>query len=154
MVKIFVMIPDDKLSYFMIYRKKIKEFLEDSRDDKPDHFILDRCNGFMRRLLYQEVPKVFGDAAQLETCDDSSFVRLFFISCDSVNYFVFIEVHLLIKYVSQAMKVMRGGGEELRKQREEEKIKKEWKEFEETVGLSQLIKIISESVSSYSVKLY
>lgn len=38
--------------------------------------ILDRCNGFMRRLLYQEVPKEFGDAALLETCEDISFVRL------------------------------------------------------------------------------
>ncbi|XP_034248120.1 poly(A)-specific ribonuclease PARN-like isoform X2 [Thrips palmi] len=110
-------VPDDMKLNLNNNMKKIKEFLDDGSDNRKDYFILDRCNAFMRRLLYQEVAKEFGDAVQLETCDDSSF----------------------------AMKISRGGGEELRKLREEEKMKKEWKEFEETVGLSHLIKMISES---------
>lgn len=50
------------------------------------------------------------------------------------------------------MKVIRGGGEELRKLREEEKKREEWKEFEQAIGLSHLIKIISESVSFYTLE--
>lgn len=47
------------------------------------------------------------------------------------------------------MKVLKGG-EEQKKIREEEKKKKEWDDFNEAIGLSHLIKTISESVSPFS----
>ncbi|XP_026294026.1 poly(A)-specific ribonuclease PARN [Frankliniella occidentalis] len=112
-----VSVPEDLKIVFQSNMKKIKEFLEDTSEKKADSFILDRCNRFMRRLLYQEVPKEFGDTVYLETCDDSD----------------------------MTMMIMRGGGEEFKKLREEEKKKNEWKEFEEAVGLSHLIKAIAES---------
>ncbi|KAK3931125.1 Poly(A)-specific ribonuclease PARN [Frankliniella fusca] len=112
-----VPVPEDLQNLFQAHMKKIKDFLEDSSENKADCLILDRCNGFMRKLLYQEARKEFGETVHLETCDDSNF----------------------------AMKILRGGGEEFKRLREEEKKKIEWKEFDEAVGLSHLIKAISES---------
>lgn len=63
------------MGFCIICRDRIKKFIEDSSDSGEDSLTLDRCNGFMRRLLYQEVPKQFGDSVYLETCDESNFVR-------------------------------------------------------------------------------
>ncbi|KAJ1527889.1 hypothetical protein ONE63_007825 [Megalurothrips usitatus] len=111
-----IVVPDDMKTHVQGNINKIKEFLEDTSDTQNDCMTLERCNAYMRRLLYQEVSKKFGDAVHLESCDD--------------NF---------------AMKVFRGGGEEFKKKRNEEKKEKEWNDFQEAIGLSHLIKAISNS---------
>ncbi|CAG2066986.1 unnamed protein product [Timema podura] len=85
---------------------------------EPEELQLDQYNGYVRKLLYQEVGKRFPHA-YLETRTASDGNRTMF--------------------------VMRSDGDENRKKLEEDKINKEINEVEEATGFCEVINLISLS---------
>ncbi|PSN44566.1 Poly(A)-specific ribonuclease PARN [Blattella germanica] len=96
---------------------RIEKFLESS---EPEELELDRCNAFIRKLIFQEVQQRF----------------------DSNK--VFIESRV-VENRNRVLVVSRNGTQELREQKEKEKRDKELQELEDAVGFTTVVKKISES---------
>lgn len=87
-------------------------------DEEP--LVIDKCNGYMRRIIYQEARKRWHDKVRLESRNDNG-------------------NHVLI--------VTRLGSREEEDQLESEKLEKEKEEVQRAVGLSALLYKIVDSVS-------
>ena len=97
---------------------KIEKFLESS---EPEELEFDRCNAFLRKLIFQEVGQRFGSDK------------------------IFLESRVM-ENKNRVLVATRTGSEEMKKQKEKEKMERELKELEDAIGFSTVIKKISESV--------
>lgn len=85
---------------------------------------MDRCNAFVRKLVFQTVGQRFdSNALQLES--------------------------RVLENRNRVLVVTRGGSIEDRKKKEQEKRDKELQDLEDAVGFSLLLRKISESVGPY-----
>lgn len=100
----------------MNFSSRIENFL--ASDAKE--LTIDRCNGFMRRLVYQETRSRWPNEVRVENKIENTW-------------------HCLL--------VRRAGTKEEEEERENEKREKEQMEIKQAVGLSSLLKKIVESVS-------
>lgn len=100
----------------MNFSSRIENFL--ASDAKE--LTIDRCNGFMRRLVYQEARIRWPNEVRVENKIENTW-------------------HCLL--------VRRAGTKEEEEERENEKREKEQMEIKQAVGLSSLLKKIVESVS-------
>lgn len=101
----------------MNFSSRIENFL--ASDAKE--LTIDRCNGFMRRLVYQETRVRWPDKVKVESKIENTW-------------------HCLL--------VRRAGNKEEEEEKENEKREKEKLEIKQAIGLSNLLKKIVESVST------
>ncbi|XP_013143270.1 PREDICTED: poly(A)-specific ribonuclease PARN-like isoform X2 [Papilio polytes] len=109
-------IPDENKQQIEDICKKVRAFLDEKKDDTME---IDRCNAFIRRLLFQEL----GNRFKKE---------------------VFVETKML-ENKSRVLMVSRLKSEAEGRNRDTEKKDKEWEEFDEAVGFSKVMRMISQS---------
>jgi poly(A)-specific ribonuclease len=105
-------------TFFFIFSSSIETFLASS---EPEELVLDRCNAFVRKLIFQTVGQRF----------DSNVVQLESRLTDNRN---------------RVLVVTRAGSVEERKKKEQEKKDKELQDLEDAVGFTAVLRKISESV--------
>ncbi|XP_045497210.1 poly(A)-specific ribonuclease PARN-like isoform X1 [Colias croceus] len=111
-----IIIPEEHKSQIEDICKKVQDFLN---SDKTEEMEIDRCNAFMRRLLFQELGARFKEE-------------------------VFVETKVL-ENKDRVLKVTRLSSADDRRSRDVEKKEKEWEEFEDAVGFSKVARMISQS---------
>lgn len=105
---------------YINFSSKIEDFL--ASDEKE--LIIERCNGFMRRLVYQETKRRWPDKVKVES---------------------------KVLNTWNCLLVQKVGTEEEEKEKENKKQEKEKLEFDQAVGLSNLLKKI---ISCVSIAIY
>ncbi|XP_069690990.1 poly(A)-specific ribonuclease PARN-like isoform X2 [Periplaneta americana] len=110
-------IPDEHVSTIEDICSRIEEFLANS---EPEELELDRCNAFVRKLIFQTVAQRF----------DNKKVQLESRLTDTRN---------------RVLVVTRVGNEEDRKKKEQEKREKELQDLEDAIGFTQVLRKISQS---------
>lgn len=108
---------------YFYFSSKIENFLASDKEE----LMIERCNSFMRRLVYQEVKKRWPDKVRVESKVKNTW-----------NY-------LLIQKV---------GTKEQEKEKEDQRREKEKLEFDQAVGISNLLKKIMNSVSITILQIY
>ncbi|CAK1546976.1 unnamed protein product [Leptosia nina] len=111
-----ISIPNEFKSQIEDICKKVGVFL---KENKREEMEIDRCNAFMRRLLFQELGTRYKDVAFVET--------------------------KVLENKDRVLKVTRLSSSQDRKSRDDEKKEKEWEELEEAVGFSKIARMISQS---------
>nr|XP_026490912.1 poly(A)-specific ribonuclease PARN-like isoform X1 [Vanessa tameamea]XP_026490913.1 poly(A)-specific ribonuclease PARN-like isoform X2 [Vanessa tameamea] len=111
-----ITIPVEQRSQIEDICKKVREFLDNSKSDEME---IDRCNAFIRRLLFQELGARFKNEAFVET--------------------------KILENKDRVLKVSRLTPENKGENRNLQKKEKEWEEFEEAVGFSKVARMISQS---------
>nr|AGC92706.2 poly(A)-specific ribonuclease PARN-like protein [Heliconius erato] len=111
-----IVIPDEHKSQIEDICKRVRTFLDENKTDEMD---IDRCNAFIRRLLFQELGSRFKDEAFVET--------------------------KVLENKSRVLKVTRIKSPSESKSKDDQKREKEWEEFEEAVGFSKVARMISQS---------
>ncbi|XP_068632041.1 poly(A)-specific ribonuclease PARN-like [Battus philenor] len=111
-----ISIPEEHKQQIEDICKKVREFLDENKTDEME---IDRCNAFMRRLLFQELGSRFKQEAFVET--------------------------KILENKSRILKVTRIKSEDEGKNRDTQKKEKEWEEFEDAVGFSKVARMISQS---------
>ncbi|GFG30197.1 hypothetical protein Cfor_10176 [Coptotermes formosanus] len=110
-------IPDEYRPTIEDICSRIETFLAAS---EPEELVLDRCNAFVRKLVFQTVGQRFDSSAlQVES--------------------------RVLENRNRVLVVTRGGSIEERKKKEQEKRDKEFQDLEDAVGFSQVLRKISES---------
>jgi len=106
---------------FLFFSSRIETFLAAS---EPEELVVDRCNAFVRKLVFQTVGQRFdSNALQVES--------------------------RVLENRNRVLVVTRGGSIEERKKKAQEKRDKELQDLEDAVGFSLLLRKISESVGPY-----
>ncbi|XP_067005906.1 poly(A)-specific ribonuclease PARN [Anabrus simplex] len=112
-----VSIPEEFVPVIEDACTRITEFLAKG---EPEEITFDRCNAFVRKLIYQTVGERFDpNSVHLETRTEENQNRV--------------------------LVVTRNLGEEARKKREEEKDEQDKKDLEAAVGITHVIRLISQS---------
>ncbi|XP_023943220.2 poly(A)-specific ribonuclease PARN [Bicyclus anynana] len=111
-----ITIPEENRSYIEGICKKVREFLN---DDKSEEMEIDRCNAFIRRLLFQELGARFKNEAFVES--------------------------KVLENKNRVLKVTKLKSVSEVKDLDTQKKEKEWEEFEEAVGFSKVARMISQS---------
>ncbi|XP_072932243.1 poly(A)-specific ribonuclease PARN-like [Epargyreus clarus] len=111
-----ITIPEEHKKYIDQVCERVRNFLD---KNQANEMSVDRCNNFVRRLLYQELKERFRDEIYLET--------------------------VILENKDRVLKVFRLTKETTENNRTELKKQKEWEEFEEDVGFSKVARMISES---------
>lgn len=115
------MLSVNSTNFFFFFSSRIETFLASS---EPEELVVDRCNAFVRKLVFQTVGQRFdSNALQLES--------------------------RVLENRNRVLVVTRGGSIEERKKKEQEKRDKELQDLEDAVGFSLLLRKISESVGPY-----
>ncbi|XP_047995663.1 poly(A)-specific ribonuclease PARN-like [Leguminivora glycinivorella] len=109
-------VPEENKQQIEDICKKVREFLDEQKSDEME---IDRCNAFIRRLLFQELGSRFKGEAYVET--------------------------KVLENKNRVLKVTRVTPENAAQDREAMKKDKEWEEFEEAVGFSKVARMISQS---------
>ncbi|KPJ08315.1 Poly(A)-specific ribonuclease PARN [Papilio machaon] len=109
-------IPDENKQQIEDICKRVRVFLNEKKADSME---IDRCNAFIRRLLFQEL----GNRFKKE---------------------VFVEAKIA-ENKSRVLKVSRIKSEAEGRNKDSEKKEKEWEEVEEAVGFSKVARMISQS---------
>lgn len=102
--------------FVLFFSSRIDNFIESEEEE----LVLDRCNAFIRRLIYQEVRQRWPDKIRLETKTDTG----------SMPHIV----------------VYKLGNKEDEEQKEADRREKEKLDVQEAVGLSALLRKIADSV--------
>lgn len=102
--------------YIFNFSSKIKSFLASDKEE----LIIDKCNAFMRRLVYQEARIRWPDEVRVESKIENTW---------------------------HCLSIQRAGTKEEEEKKDIEKHDKEKSEIKEAIGLSSLFKKIVESVS-------
>ncbi|CAH2037934.1 unnamed protein product, partial [Iphiclides podalirius] len=111
-----ITIPDENKQQIEDICKKVRAFLDEKKLDEME---IDRCNAYIRRLLFQELGARFKNE-------------------------VFIETKIL-ENKSRVLKVTRITSKNEGIDRDAQKKVKEWEEFEDAVGFSKVARMISQS---------
>ncbi|XP_059059096.1 poly(A)-specific ribonuclease PARN-like isoform X2 [Achroia grisella] len=115
-VKNIIPIPEEHKQYIKDVCESVKQFVNKGVESE---MVIDKCNLFIRRLLYQELGQKFKD-------------KVFLDSRTLENKDRVLVVTRLTSDTHNAAKI-------------QEKSKKEWEEFENAVGFSKVAQLISES---------
>nr|ANG83463.1 poly(A)-specific ribonuclease [Biston betularia] len=111
-----VNIPDEHKDFIEETCKNVRSFLDDNKSDEME---IDRCNSFVRLLIYQELKLRFKDEIIVET--------------------------KILENKSRLLKVLRVKLDSDTKSHTTKRIEREWDEFEEAVGFSKVARMISQS---------
>ncbi|CAH2106692.1 unnamed protein product [Euphydryas editha] len=111
-----ITIPEEHRNQIEDICKKVREFLN---DDTEEEIEIDKCNAFVRRLLFQELGTRFKNEAFVET--------------------------KVLENKDRVLRVTRLTSANDGKSRDTQKKEKEWEEFEEAVGFSKVARMISQS---------
>ncbi|KAL0892772.1 hypothetical protein ABMA27_014478 [Loxostege sticticalis] len=109
-------IPEENKQQIEDICKRVRKFLDSNDSDELE---IDRCNAFIRRLLFQELGTRFKDEAFVET--------------------------KVLENKNRVLKVSRIKSSDETKDRDTQKKEKEWEEFEDAVGFSKVARMISQS---------
>ncbi|XP_041977962.1 poly(A)-specific ribonuclease PARN-like isoform X2 [Aricia agestis] len=111
-----ITIPEENKSQIDTICQNIRKFIDKKEEDSME---IDRCNAFIRRLVFQEVRLRFKDE-------------------------VFVE-SIVLENKNRVLKVSRITSSADVKDKDNLKKEKEWEEFEEAVGFSKVARMISQS---------
>ncbi|XP_045448596.1 poly(A)-specific ribonuclease PARN-like [Melitaea cinxia] len=111
-----ITIPEEHRNQIEDICKKVREFLKDGTEEEIE---IDKCNAFVRRLLFQELGSRFKNEAFVET--------------------------KVLENKDRVLKVSRLTSPNDSKARDTQKKEKEWEEFEDAVGFSKVARMISQS---------
>ncbi|XP_026332980.1 poly(A)-specific ribonuclease PARN-like [Hyposmocoma kahamanoa] len=111
-----ITIPDENKQQIENICKKVRQFLDDSEQTELE---IDRCNAFVRRLLFQELGSRFKKEAYVET--------------------------KILDNKDRVLKVSKLTSDNDVKNRDAQKKEKEWEDFEDAVGFSKVARMISQS---------
>ncbi|CAF4900755.1 unnamed protein product [Pieris macdunnoughi] len=111
-----ITIPDECKAQIEDICKKVGVFV---KENKTNEMEVDRCNAFVRRLLFQELGSRFKNDVFLET--------------------------KVLENKDRILKVTRMSSSDERKNKDDEKKEKEWEDLEEAVGFSKIARLISQS---------
>ncbi|XP_013169304.1 PREDICTED: poly(A)-specific ribonuclease PARN-like isoform X2 [Papilio xuthus] len=109
-------IPDENKQQIEDICKRVRVFLDEKKADSME---IERCNAFIRRLLFQELGSRFKKEAFLET--------------------------KIVDNRARVLRVSRLKSEAEGLSKDTEKKEKEWEEVEEAVGFSKVARMISQS---------
>ncbi|KAM3964339.1 poly(A)-specific ribonuclease [Aphomia sociella] len=115
-VKQIIPIPEENKQQIAEICEKVEQFVNKNEETE---MVIDRCNPFIRRLLYQELGQRFKDE-------------------------IFVDSRTL-ENKDRVLVVTRLTSENDNSNKIEEKTKKEWEEFEDAVGFTKVAQMISES---------
>nr|XP_034830516.1 poly(A)-specific ribonuclease PARN-like isoform X1 [Maniola hyperantus] len=111
-----ISIPEENKSQIEGICKKVRKFLDDNESEEME---IDRCNAFIRRLLFQELGTRFKNEAFVES--------------------------KVLENKNRVLKVTRLKSATEIQDLDSLKREKEWEEFEEAVGFSKVARMISQS---------
>ncbi|CAH2241330.1 jg20498 [Pararge aegeria aegeria] len=111
-----IMIPEENRSQIEGICKKVREFLDDATAQEME---IDRCNAFIRRLLFQELGTRFKTEAFVES--------------------------KVLENKNRVLKVTKLKSATDVKDLDTQRKEKEWEEFNEAVGFSHVARMISQS---------
>ncbi|XP_050670882.1 poly(A)-specific ribonuclease PARN-like isoform X2 [Leptidea sinapis] len=111
-----VLIPDENKQQIEDICEKVRMFLKESQDTEME---IDRCNAFIRRLLFQELGIRFKDEVILET--------------------------KVLENKNRVLKVTRLVAGDDKKCHDTKRKEKEWEEFDQAIGFSKIARMISQS---------
>ncbi|CAH0719594.1 unnamed protein product, partial [Brenthis ino] len=111
-----ITIPPENKPQIEAICQDVRTFLDENKSDEME---IDRCNGFIRRLLFQELGLRFKDEAFVET--------------------------KVLENKDRVLKVTRIKSANDSKSKDAKRKEKEWEEFEEAVGFSRVARMISQS---------
>ncbi|CAG5051829.1 unnamed protein product [Parnassius apollo] len=111
-----ITIPEENKQQIESICKKVRDFLDENKSDEME---IDRCNAFIRRLLFQELGTRFKNELFIET--------------------------KILENKNRILKVTRLKSENEGKNKDNQKKEKEWEEFEDAVGFSKVARMISQS---------
>ncbi|XP_063896141.1 poly(A)-specific ribonuclease PARN [Helicoverpa armigera] len=109
-----VRIPDENKQQIEDICKKVKDFIDNKTEDEME---IDRCNAFIRMLLFQELKARFKDDVMIDT--------------------------KILENKNRVLKVIRKKAD--MEDQDTIRKKREWDELEEAVGFSKVAKMISQS---------
>ncbi|KAG7303027.1 hypothetical protein JYU34_013035 [Plutella xylostella] len=109
-------IPEENKQHIEDICKRVREFLDERKSDVLE---IDRCNAFVRRLLFQELAARFKNECFVET--------------------------KVLENKNRVLKVTRITADNDGKDRDTLKKEKEWEELDEAVGFSKVARMISQS---------
>lgn len=98
------------------FSSRIEEFLASDAEE----LIIDKCNAFIRRLVYQEAKTRWPDKVRIESKIENTW---------------------------HCLSVQKAGTKKEEMEKDNQRLKKEKLEIEQAIGLSNLLKKISQSVS-------
>ncbi|XP_073945025.1 poly(A)-specific ribonuclease PARN-like isoform X2 [Choristoneura fumiferana] len=109
-------IPEENKQQIEDICQKVRQFLDEKKSNEME---IDRCNAFIRRLLFQELGARFKTEAFFET--------------------------KILENKNRVLKVSRITAETEVVDRESQKKEKEWEEFEDAIGFSKVARMLSQS---------
>ncbi|XP_049868780.1 poly(A)-specific ribonuclease PARN-like isoform X2 [Pectinophora gossypiella] len=111
-----ITIPDENKEQIEDICAKVRKFVDEKKDNEME---VDRCNAFIRRLLFQELGSRFKNEIVVET--------------------------KVLENKNRILKVTRVTSESDRRNHDMMKVEREWEEFEEAVGFARVARMISMS---------
>ncbi|CAH3997884.1 poly(A)-specific ribonuclease PARN-like [Pieris brassicae] len=111
-----ITIPDEYKAQIEEICTKVGAFVKENKSNEME---VDRCNAFVRRLLFQELGSRFKNDVFLET--------------------------KVFENKDRILKVTRLSSSDERKNKDDERKEKEWEDLEEAIGFSKIARLISQS---------
>ncbi|KAG6454788.1 poly(A)-specific ribonuclease PARN isoform X2 [Manduca sexta] len=111
-----ITIPDEHKTFVEDVCNQVRQFIDDNKSDEME---IEKCNSFVRLLLFQEIRARFKDEVLIES--------------------------KILENKTRVLKVIRIKSEDDTKNYNAQKNEREWEELEEAVGFSKVARMISQS---------